>query len=114
VPKYQVERRRFGLGASWTWRGDFHWITALPVRSRRGPFGRSTGEATHPVKRRSRQDLEKGDGSRRAQRLRDGAGTLRDDRQQNPRRAFGLPMALFPVLNRIQREAKSRGELRLT
>jgi len=41
VPKYQVERRRFGLGASWIWRGNFHWITALPVRFRRGPFGRA-------------------------------------------------------------------------
>src|ERR1035438_6932020 len=41
-------------------------------------------------------------------------GVLSDDHKEGTRRPFRLPVALFPVLNRIQRETKLRGKLGLT
>src|SRR5260370_12156537 len=63
--------------------------------------------------RRSHYDLRNCNCSQEAKRLFDCLRILGDDRKQNPCRAFGLPMALFPVLNRIQRETKPCSELRL-
>lgn len=51
--------------------------------------------------------------SRRAECRLNRLGVLRNDDKQGARRAFRLPMTLFPVLDRIQREAESGGKLRL-
>ena len=51
--------------------------------------------------------------SRRAKGRLDRFGVLCNDDKQDARRPSRLPMTLFPVLNRIQRETKLGGKLRL-
>src|ERR1019366_8891461 len=70
----------------------------------------------HPVIRRSRQHQpdSAGAASRRAKGLLHRLGVLCNDHKEGARRPFRLPVTLFPVLNRIQRETKFRGKLSLT
>src|ERR1035441_5868369 len=52
--------------------------------------------------------------SRRGKGLFHRLGVLCNDDKEGARRPLRLPVTLFPVLNRIQRETKLRGKLRLT
>ena len=52
--------------------------------------------------------------SRRGKGLFHRLGVLCNDDKEGARRPVRLPVTLFPVLNRIQRETKLRGKLRLT
>src|ERR1039458_9308319 len=85
--------------------GDPETHETLPVA-----FSNSSRQTPVP----SAPGIQAAAASRRGKGLFHRLGVLCNDDKEGARRPLRLPVTLFPVLNRIQRETKLRGKLRLT